>query len=950
MKFCPECETPMEIRQSGNTYFWRCGAFPRCSHIEIIPDYEVVAQNNKKSNVAPVNHSLDFEDAFQLGDDQQYAFNLLEGTNKNLFITGRAGTGKSVLLRYFVRHTAKRVIVLAPTGVAAINVHGQTLHSFFAFDHSALDPKDVWINVETAQILRNIDAFVIDEISMVRADVMECVNRKFQLALQNDLPFGGVQMIFFGDLFQLEPIVADAEVRKYLEQNFGGAHFFFAPAIQLSKLKTYELKHIFRQKDQYFQELLNDIRYGSPEKQKIDVINTRTTLVPPDGNVLTIASTNQIVDKINNERLSELPGKLFTYKAVSSGDLRECIRYTNEELSLKVGAQVMLLRNNWKDGKPIWANGTLATIVKLSEHEVWVSVNNNTHKVDLVTWDTRKHKFDEVSGKIITETVAKFTQFPLCLAWAMTIHKAQGKTFSSVIVDFGRGAFAHGQAYVALSRCESLTGLYLTKALKRSDIIVNPTVSSFMQATQAESGTSKETNPKRVAILSCTKSKLNYPCRAAELYTASPIFRLAYAYAKKTCDQIYILSAKYGLLLEDSQIEPYDESLQDKSAAEYTQWSKQILESLASQQDLHNDHFLILTGNQYCQPLLPHLKHYERPLQGLPLGEWIPALTRLLEQTDDQHQHVDQNCLYLHQLFNKMKRLSWQNIDQISFQNGIYVMFEKGERYHDFDRIVRVGSHRSKSRLLLRLKDHFIVENKDGSILRKNIGLAILRKLDHPYTEIWNLDTSKPEVVAAHAGLINLDIQRKIERQVTIYLQNNFTFICLPVADQDLRLRLEEGLIATLTNDPDFKSSDQWLGQNSPKLMIAKSGLWNIQGLDAQPLSQDEIEKLIGVQKEIFSARAPLITTDYQAQRLIIDTTSKATQIRTFIQAKIDQARQSKLQSIELVSGLIHREMGLINMMPSVCQAMRKVMKKGDEILYQTPSGNSSTLRVRYFV
>lgn len=381
MKTCLKCGTPMEIRQSGNTFFWRCRAFPSCAYMEIIPEnekLEIIANKKKSTNAAQDNHSQDYEDSFQLGDEQRFAYNLLEDTKRNLFITGKAGTGKSVLLRYFVRHTTKRVIVLAPTGVAAINVHGQTLHSFFAFDHSVLDPKNVWINVETAQILRNIDAFVIDEISMVRSDVMECVNRKFQLALKNDLPFGGVQMIAFGDLFQLEPIVTDAEVRKFLDQNFGGAHFFFAPAIQLCNLSTYELKHIFRQKDQQFQELLNVIRYGSPEKSKIDEINTRTSEIPTDSNILTIASTNRIVDKINNERLAALPGSIFSYKAELSGDLRECIRYTNEVLSLKVGAQVMLLRNNWKDGRHIWANGTLAEVVKLSDTDVWVSINNST--------------------------------------------------------------------------------------------------------------------------------------------------------------------------------------------------------------------------------------------------------------------------------------------------------------------------------------------------------------------------------------------------------------------------------------------------------------------------------------------------------------------------------------------------------------------------------------------
>lgn len=480
----------MEVRQSGETYFWICGDYPECRHMEIIPENEkanIDLFNKRLVNKMKNGRSQQDEEILQLGDEQSYAYDLLENTNDNLFITGRAGTGKSVLLRYFVRNTSKRVIVLAPTGVAAINVDGQTLHSFFAFDHNVLDPREVWINDETAEILRNTDAFIIDEISMVRSDVMECVNRKFQLALKNDLPFGGVQLIAFGDLFQLEPVVVDANVHEYLDHNFGGAHFFFAPAIQLCNLTIYELKHIYRQKEEHFQKLLNDVRNGSPSSSTIDEINNRTGEYPKDGNVLTIASTNRIVNKINSERLSALPGKYFSYEAILDGDLKECIHYTNQTLRLKVGAQVMLLRNNWIARKLIWANGTLAEVIKLKEDEIWVSINSKIHKVEPVTWETRKHKYDEKNRKIVTETIATFTQFPLCLAWAMTIHKAQGKTFRNVIVNFGRGAFAHGQAYVALSRCESLAGLYLVKPLRSRDIIVNPAVSAFMRTTDVKS-------------------------------------------------------------------------------------------------------------------------------------------------------------------------------------------------------------------------------------------------------------------------------------------------------------------------------------------------------------------------------------------------------------------------------------------------------------------------------
>lgn len=422
----------------------------------------------------------------ELGEEQQLACNILEYTRNNVFVTGKAGTGKSYLLKYFVRNTAKKVVVLAPTGVAAINAGGQTIHSFFAFDHTILDPAEVRINRKTAEILQEIDAFIIDEVSMVRSDLMECVNRKFQIALNNDLPFGGKQMIAFGDLYQLDPIVGDRQAETYLNEVYGGKHFFNAPVIRECNLTSFELSHIYRQKDIHFQELLNEIRDGTAGRGTIREFNHRYDRFPETDEILTIATTNHTVNAINSERLAALPGEVCSYQAEIRGDPRDCIKYTDEKLHLKMGAQVMLLRNKWEKGRLIWANGTIGRVVGLYDDRIRVAVEDRVFNIEKVTWDTKKYKYDEVTGQLITETVAQFTQFPVCLAWAMTIHKAQGKTFRRVNVDFGRGAFAHGQAYVALSRSESMEGLYLSTPLKGKDIIIHSDVARFMTSAAME--------------------------------------------------------------------------------------------------------------------------------------------------------------------------------------------------------------------------------------------------------------------------------------------------------------------------------------------------------------------------------------------------------------------------------------------------------------------------------
>ena len=435
-------------------------------------------------------------EGIELGAEQQIIYRFMELSGENIFVTGKAGTGKSVLLKYFAQNTMKKVIILAPTGVAAMLVKGQTLHSRFAFNFDGvLDPDEITekniIDDVTKSILNEIDAFVIDEISMVRADVMECVNRKFQLAKNNKQPFGGVQMIIFGDLYQLPPVVANGEIKTYFENAtdsngkylYGGEYFFFSRAVRrlahFKKLKIFELEHIYRQKDKHFQRMLNEVRIGMPSEDTLLKFNERR-IVPPAYETLTIATKNAKANEINGHKLDTLPGELCVYGAACTGDFRQLPNVVERELSLKVGAQVVMLRND-SQRQPRWVNGTLAEIAELSEQEIKVKINGAKHNIERVSWRTLEYCYDEKTRKISKQTVAEMIQFPIRLAWAMTIHKSQGQTYKSVTVDLDSGAFVHGQAYVALSRCESLDELYLAEELRASDIIVDRRVDTFIK-------------------------------------------------------------------------------------------------------------------------------------------------------------------------------------------------------------------------------------------------------------------------------------------------------------------------------------------------------------------------------------------------------------------------------------------------------------------------------------
>ena len=413
-----------------------------------------------------------------LSSEQQKIFDRLEKTRNHVFITGKAGTGKSVLLQYFKQNSTKKLVVAAPTGVAALNVGGQTIHSLFKIAPQFIRKENLRLSYKTSLLLRNIDTVVIDEISMVRADLMDAIDYLLKQARGNALPFGGAQIVMFGDLYQLPPVVQDAELHKYFADNHGGFYFFNGHAWENTPLEIYELSKIFRQKDELFKDILNAIREGKVDDQILSSLNNRVVLEIPDDGIITLVTTNSLVSEINQRKLDILEGIPREYRATITGDLEQSAFPTEEFLRLKKGAQVMLIKN---DKEKRWVNGTVGFVESLSEDEVKVNIDGIKYSVPRETWSKIRYYYDQEKKKVEEEVVSSFTQFPLRLAWAMTVHKSQGKTYGSVAIDMGDGAFAHGQTYVALSRCKTLEGIFLKREILTQDIIVDPAVISFMK-------------------------------------------------------------------------------------------------------------------------------------------------------------------------------------------------------------------------------------------------------------------------------------------------------------------------------------------------------------------------------------------------------------------------------------------------------------------------------------
>lgn len=423
-----------------------------------------------------------------LDEEQKDAFNLMSETNCNIFITGKAGTGKSTLLRVFAQNTKKLIVKLAPTGIAALNIKGSTLHSAFGYNNLALlnyeeiTRESIKLKTDKRVVLKFVNTIIIDEISMVRADVLEKIDQILKIVNGNDLPFGGKQMILFGDLFQLPPI-AKKEERLYLNDVFGGIHFFNSFAYKSGNFTFIELTVNHRQmEDKQFFEILNDIREGKVSEKQLEIINTRTEYDKDELRAITrVLPTKDEVEAYNRDILNHSIGKIFESKAkIVSSDKNTNLNIDNnfpiqQNLKLKKGALVMFVKNNGDK----WVNGTIGIVSDIHDDYLEVSVNNETFAVRPNTFEQYEAIYQD--GKIEYQTSCEILQYPVVLAYAMTIHKAQGQTYGKIACDVSK-CFAPGQAYVALSRVKALSGLYLLDTVSKWDIQVDPIVYDFYQA------------------------------------------------------------------------------------------------------------------------------------------------------------------------------------------------------------------------------------------------------------------------------------------------------------------------------------------------------------------------------------------------------------------------------------------------------------------------------------
>jgi len=418
-----------------------------------------------------------------LSSQQSEVLERIENSSDHVFITGRAGTGKTTLLQAFVENTAKVVAVSAPTGVAALAVGGQTIHSLLRLPLGIIGSRELgFIPKESLAVLASLDALVIDEVSMVSADVLDALDRRLRQAKRKrNTAFGGIQLIMFGDPYQLAPVVSGQAEKAYYQDHYRSPWFFDAKVWRETEMSVQELDTIHRQADSEFRAVLNALREGRMEAEMGRMLNEHGLRQPEDPELITLATTNQAVTRINSAALEGLPGKAKIAHADIEGDFGSTAAYpADDELVLKPGAKVMFLRNDTQgtDG-PRFVNGTLGTVVKITD-SVIVDVEGESILVEPVTWEKVKYDYSPTTKVLSQDVVAEFTQFPLRLAWAVTIHKAQGKTLDAAVIDLGSRAFAPGQTYVAFSRLTSLEGLYLKRPLTPADIIVDEHVVRFM--------------------------------------------------------------------------------------------------------------------------------------------------------------------------------------------------------------------------------------------------------------------------------------------------------------------------------------------------------------------------------------------------------------------------------------------------------------------------------------